>query len=160
MFSTQFLPTTNIKLFNSRQVSHDHCEKMSFDVADLQGYDAILGKPWLDKYNPAEDWKSHFVTLQKHGYTVTLKQSFSKKLQQQSDLTSEAAEAIKSGLLSAKQMQRLMRKKKGTFFVAFIQELHLLLGADHECSQPVRIFSATVRIRKGHPHRVLGRIPQ
>ncbi len=137
MSSTQSLPTTNIKLFNSRRGSHDHCEKMSFDVADLQGYDAILGKPWLDKHNPAVDWKSHIVTLQNRGYTVTLKQSFSKKLQQQSDLTSEAAKAIKSGLLSAKQMQRLMRKKKGTFFVAFIQELQELNAVrPSESSQP------------------------
>ncbi len=137
MSSTQFLPTTNIKLFNSQQGRHDHCEKMSFDVADLQGYDAILGKPWLDKHNPAVDWKSHIVTPQKRWYTVTLKQSFSKKLQQQSDLTSEAAKAIKSGLLSAKQMQRLMRKKNGTFFVAFIQELQELNAVSQsESSQP------------------------
>ncbi len=64
-------------------------------------------------------------------------QSFSKNLQQQSDLTSEAAKTIKSGLLSAKQMQRLMRKKKGTFSVASIQELRELNAVSQsESSQP------------------------
>ena len=42
-----------------------HREKLTFDVIDLQGYDAILGKPWLTQHNPHIDWRQHQLTLRK-----------------------------------------------------------------------------------------------
>ena len=49
-------------------------ERLHFDVADLQGYDAILGKPWLDKHNPAIDWKSTWMTVSRNGKTFVMQQ--------------------------------------------------------------------------------------
>ena len=45
-----------------------------------------------------------------------------------------SAQDVKRDLLSAKQMQRLMRKKQGTFFVAYINEVQDLSAARPQCS--------------------------
>ena len=63
--SNAVIPRAFVTLLNSRIGSPHYQERLSFDLADLQGYDAILGKPWLDKHNPSIDWKSHTVTISK-----------------------------------------------------------------------------------------------
>ena len=35
----------------------DHTEFLNFSVIPLPKYEAILGKPWLDKWNPIINWK-------------------------------------------------------------------------------------------------------
>ena len=37
----------------------DHAEFLDFSVLKLPTYDAILGKAWLDRWNPVIDWKKH-----------------------------------------------------------------------------------------------------
>ena len=37
----------------------DHAEFLDFLVLKLPKYDAILGKAWLDRWNPVIDWKKH-----------------------------------------------------------------------------------------------------
>jgi hypothetical protein len=34
-------------------------QEVTFDVVPVHGYDIILGKPWLKKYNPMIDWKKN-----------------------------------------------------------------------------------------------------
>ena len=34
-----------------------HEKKLVFDIVDLADYDVILGDPWLEKHNPAINWK-------------------------------------------------------------------------------------------------------
>ena len=36
-----------------------------FCVTDLQGYDAILGMPWLQHFNPVIDWKLCNMVIQR-----------------------------------------------------------------------------------------------
>ncbi len=116
-------------------------------MADLQDYDAILGKPWLDTHDSAVDWNFHIVTLHKRGYTV--KQLFSKKLQQQSDLTSKAAKALESDLLSARQIQHPIHNMK-RHLLCHLHSSRFKSASRAGSSQPNRIISAAVTIQKFH----------
>ena len=40
-------------------VFKDHAEFIDFSVISLPKYEAILGKPWLDRWNPVIDWKQN-----------------------------------------------------------------------------------------------------
>ena len=41
----------------------EHVEYLDFFILDLPKYDVILGKSWLDRWNPLIDWKKNQVTL-------------------------------------------------------------------------------------------------
>ena len=41
----------------------EHVEFLDFFILDLPKYDVILGKSWLDRWNPVVDWKKNQVTL-------------------------------------------------------------------------------------------------
>lgn len=49
--SSAVIPKSAVTLCNSHIASPHHQERLTFDVADLHGYDATLGKPWLGKHN-------------------------------------------------------------------------------------------------------------
>ena len=51
----------------------DHVEFLDFFILDLPKYDVILGKSWLDRWNPVVDWKKNQVTLHVGKRTVVLK---------------------------------------------------------------------------------------
>src|SRR3954471_10728274 len=38
-----------------------HCEKLDFRVAPLTHYDVILGKPWLETWNPTINWRTNTI---------------------------------------------------------------------------------------------------
>ena len=38
---------------------NEHAEFIDFSVIGLPKYEAILGKPWLDRWNPVIDWKKN-----------------------------------------------------------------------------------------------------
>ena len=136
--SHHFLPQAAIQLSSARASCPHMQERLHFDVADLQGYDAILGKPWLDKHNPTIDWKKHMVSVHKNGKTFVMQQ-------RKPAIPSHAqrsAQDVKRDLLSAKQMQRLMRKKQGTFFVAYIDEAQDL-NATASARQPISSATAS-----------------
>ena len=37
----------------------EHAEYLHFSIIDLLAYNAILGKTWLDRWNPAINWKTN-----------------------------------------------------------------------------------------------------
>ena len=37
----------------------EHAEFLDFSIISLPTYDAILGKPWLDRWNPVIDWEKY-----------------------------------------------------------------------------------------------------
>ena len=41
----------------------EHEEKIDLRVVSLPHHDIILGQPWLEKWNPDIDWKSHQITF-------------------------------------------------------------------------------------------------
>ena len=46
------------------QVSYEeHAEFLDFHVMKLPKYDAILGKPWLDRWNPSIDWRAGTISI-------------------------------------------------------------------------------------------------
>ena len=51
----------------------EHVEFLDFFILDLPKYDVILGKSWLDRWNPIIDWKKNQVTLHVGKRTVLLK---------------------------------------------------------------------------------------
>ena len=42
---------------------HSYSDSIDFICTDLQGYDAILGMPWLVHYNPQVDWRGQSLSL-------------------------------------------------------------------------------------------------
>ena len=37
----------------------ERAKYLHFSIIDLPAYDAILGKTWLDRWNPAINWKTN-----------------------------------------------------------------------------------------------------
>ena len=46
-----------------------YSDNATFHVTSLQGFDAILGKPWLDCLQPSITWSSNSMTIQHRGHT-------------------------------------------------------------------------------------------
>ena len=42
---------------------HDHEEQIDLRVVSLPHHDIILGQPWLEKWNPCINWKTHQITF-------------------------------------------------------------------------------------------------
>src|SRR3954451_5253791 len=41
----------------------NHEEHIDLRVVSLPNHDVILGKPWLEKWNPSINWKTHHITF-------------------------------------------------------------------------------------------------
>ena len=126
-FSQRMLPHARMRL-------QSHSENLSFDVIDLQGYDAILGKPWLTKHNPRIDWKQHQLTLRKGPAQLTIHGV----LKPQQDVHTDSSATLKP--LSACQFKRLVRKGKAQAFVAMVRAVptpDIAATADSQPSHPI-----------------------
>jgi hypothetical protein len=42
----------------------NHEENIDLQVVSLPNHDVILGKPWLEKWNPVINWKTHHITFE------------------------------------------------------------------------------------------------
>jgi hypothetical protein len=38
-------------------------DRLDLPIFPVQGYDVIIGKPWLEQYNPQIDWRGHTITF-------------------------------------------------------------------------------------------------
>ena len=110
-FSQAMLPAARLKC-------QGHQEKLSLDIIDLHGYDAILGKPWLTKHNPEIDWKRHLVTFQKGDRAKLIVHGTLRPAQ---DTRTDSSAHPKP--LSACQLKRLVRKGKAQAFVAIVRSV-------------------------------------
>ena len=85
----------------------EHAEFLDFHVMKLPKYDAILGKSWLDRWNPEIDWRANTVKI-KIGRRIVLLNG----VQENSSLLSSV---FKSGIeiqeISAQCMRRLAQKE-------------------------------------------------
>ncbi|MCG8669978.1 MAG: reverse transcriptase family protein, partial [Pseudomonadales bacterium] len=85
----------------------EHAEFLDFHVMKLPKYDAILGKSWLDRWNPSIDWRAGTISILVGKKTVVLK----------SDNPTDGAPRLSSVLgkramsmqVSAQRMKRLAR---------------------------------------------------
>jgi transposase InsO family protein len=86
-------------------------DRRPFTITQLAHYDLILGKPWLTAHNPAIDWVSNTITIEKRDITYTL--------QQPSNIASPTPGV---SLLSALQLKRELRKG-ATAYLAILKEV-------------------------------------
>ena len=126
--SQRMLPHAQMRL-------QGHQEKIDLDVIDLQGYDAILGKPWLTKHNPHIDWKGHQLTLHQGRYAKLILHGILKPIQQETRTDSSATPKP----LSACQFRRLVKKGKAQAYVAMVR------------SAPSPDVAAVSEDQPGHP---------
>ena len=50
----------------------EHAEFIDFSVIGLPKYKAILGKPWLNRWNPVIDWKRNSLTWKMGSKVITV----------------------------------------------------------------------------------------
>ena len=50
---------SNLMVVQACVAFEGHAEFIDFSVISLPKYEAILGKPWLDRWNPVIDWKKN-----------------------------------------------------------------------------------------------------
>lgn len=82
---------------------------VSFCVFPIQHYDAILGMPWLQRYNPTIDWRNR--TLQIPGQSSV--QVITALPQHRDETTMSKNEVFDNvQLITKRQLQRIMRKDK------------------------------------------------
>ena len=87
----------------------DHAEFIDFSVIGLPKYEAILGKPWLNRWNPVIDWKKNSLTWQMGNRTITvqgLQQPHSPRV-----VSSLFQRNVTMDLISVQRMRKLAQKE-------------------------------------------------
>jgi hypothetical protein len=51
----------------------DHEERIDLRVVSLPHHDIILGQPWLEKWNPDINWRTHQITFQRKEIPLQIK---------------------------------------------------------------------------------------
>jgi hypothetical protein len=90
-----------------------YIDQLDFVALPLSGYDAIIGMPWLDQYNPSIDWRKRRLRFQDRnqvqqelvGMEVSKSNPSSKK-------------SFKLNMLSKKQLQRAWQAKQVEYLYA------------------------------------------
>ena len=68
------------RIVQGAQVTYEeHAEFLDFHVMKLPKYDAILGKSWLDRWNPSIDWRAGTISIQVGKKIVVLESDYSTK---------------------------------------------------------------------------------
>ena len=83
--------------------------QVNLKVADLPHHDVILGKPWLEKYNPNVDWINNKLTFVKDKQSILIQNALPPK-------------KARFHLISAIQAKQVLRKGKDQFLIAFIKD--------------------------------------
>ena len=102
-----------VRLANGHAIKSEHVQRLAFSLADysdhdtfhevdLEGFDLILGRPWLSRVNPAINWKTGTLRIKQKKDTITL-----------SRMDDEATRRISSFLInSVSEVRRLRNTKK------------------------------------------------
>ena len=81
-----------------------------FCVTDLQGYDAILGMPWLSHFNPAIDWKSGQLVVQRPQGSAVLRRYLTAAAEEYIEPEVAAVREIRCSAISYSKMAKMIRK--------------------------------------------------
>ena len=81
-----------------------------FCVTELQGYDAILGMPWLSHFNPAIDWSSGRLVVQQPDGPVTLTRYTTPAAEERIEPEVAAVQEIRCSAISYARMAKMLRK--------------------------------------------------
>ena len=87
----------------------DHTGFLNFSVIPLPKYEAILGKPWLDKWNPVINWKRNSL-VRKMGKRYIIVQGVQDP-QGPKMISSFYQKNSAMEMISAQRMRRLSRKE-------------------------------------------------
>jgi len=90
-----------------------HCERIHLRVAPLPHHDIILGKPWLDLWNPEVDWLRNIIKISnRQGESITITPA----------RTKTTGEKVQINLISAKQTWKAIKKGDDEVLLAILKE--------------------------------------
>jgi hypothetical protein len=89
------------------------CERIHLRLAPLPHHDIILGKPWLDHWNPSIDWPTSTITIDNKGDLITL------------NPISGKVPKNELNFISAKQIVRAFKKGEDDFVLAILKESNI-----------------------------------
>ena len=93
-----------------------------FVCLSLNGYQAILGMPWLVKHNPTIDWVNQIIKFEHNNRSVELSSSSSSSCSTTAELiNSRQMDQVLN--LSAKQFNRIIRRNTEPMYLALIREI-------------------------------------
>lgn len=116
---------TNSSVNNVEVGVGDYKDKLDLTVMKLQGYDVILGMPWLSKHNPKIDFRDRKLEFSVGGRTVRVEGVDNKHNKSRSLYMSrkrERTEFAKLNLISHKQVKR-MKKNIGALFLVVVKSV-------------------------------------
>ena len=114
--STHFLPSAPTAIST-------YIDRISFITTRLQGYDAILGMPWLAQYDPNIQYSTHVIKLQAFNNVHTLQPSPSPTNSPPTPSISFCSHASVNNIITAKQFVRAKRKGQvDQWFVAYVTD--------------------------------------
>jgi hypothetical protein len=90
--------------------------KIDFSLLPLDGYDIILGQPWLRKHQALIDCKRNLVTIDYHGRRIT----FQPNATPECNATRQRHQRGEETLINASQLSRLI-KQGHSVFAAFVK---------------------------------------
>jgi hypothetical protein len=134
--STHILPSAPLTI-------SDYHDTISYLITPLHGYDAILGKPWLDQHNPQIDWPSNTLTFHhnnschnlspnitntiKNNTKVSPDTSSSDTLSQSPSMISSMlphVEVSEGNLITAREVKKTFKKKQiDECFIAYVSTI-------------------------------------
>jgi transposase InsO family protein len=119
-----------------------------FCVTELQGYDVILGMPWLSHFNPAIDWSSGRLVVQRQGLSPAVLERCASAKSEDERIEPEVASLrqLDCGSISYARMARAIRK--GNIDLNSLEIMKVTRLSPEELAQP----------GKSHllPHRLAG----
>ena len=130
---------------SGKLVIGNHREDLEFTVVVLDGYDVVLGMPWLSKHNPEIDWNHGIVTvvdpkshLRSEFHTAS---SMGRSKLKSIDEDCKAADAM---MLSALQMKRTAMKSGTELFLAIVRPVKS--DGEHVSCRPAMSGGAQVDV--------------
>ena len=110
--SSSFIPKASVQMDGYK-------DRINFHITNLGGFDAILGKEWLERINPTIDWRNNIVRFSHGGKQHVLKSPG--RLANHPEL----AELI----ITSAQIRRAAKESETLFFAASIKNLDPATGA-------------------------------
>ena len=112
-----------VKLADGHIINSEHVQRLDFSLStysdvdtfhevDLEGFDLILGRPWLSRINPDINWKTGTLRVKHQGVTTTL-----------SKMDDDATRRIASTLIVSVTQLRKLRKTKAPMFLVAMEKI-------------------------------------
>ena len=99
----------------------NHRENLEFTVVVLDGYDVVLGMPWLSKHNPEIDWNHGIVTVVDPRTHRRSEFHTTRSMGRSEVKPIEDCKAADAMMISALQMKRTAKKSSTELFLAIVR---------------------------------------